>query len=330
MSELEFIIQTVIKAVIVLALFAALAGFATYIERKVLAFFQRRLGPMMVGPHGVLQIAADMIKLFTKEDIIPQQAVIPVFKIAPLIAATAAFVALSAVPIFPEFTLFGFTIRPIVADVGVGILFVMSATSVCMYAPLLGGMSSNNKWALLGGARVVVQFLSYEVVGGLALMSPIMMVGSLSLIDINAFQDDGISDWFIWKQPLAFVLFTIAMFAETNRTPFDLIEHETEIVSGYGTEYSGMRWGMFFIGEYANLITASFLVSLVFLGGFNPVWFIPGGIMIIIKVSFLIFFFMWVRAAWPHVRPDQLMWLCWKILMPLAVVNILITGLVLV
>lgn len=330
MSEMAFIIETVIKAIVVVALFAALAGFATYIERKVLALFQRRLGPMMVGPQGVLQIAADMIKLFTKEDIVPQESVQPIFKIAPLIAATAAFVALSAVPIFPEFTIFGYTVHPIVADVGVGILFVMAATSVCMYAPLLGGMSSNNKWALLGGARVVVQLLSYEVVGGLALMAPLMMVGSLSLIDINAFQDEGISDWFIWKQPLAFVLFTIAMFAETNRTPFDLIEHETEIVSGYATEYSGMRWGMFFIGEYANLITASFLVSLVFLGGFNPVWFIPGGLMIVLKIMFLIFFFMWVRAAWPHVRPDQLMWLCWKVLMPLAVLNILITGIVLV
>ncbi len=330
MSETAFILETVIKAVVVVALFATLAGFATYVERKVLAFFQRRLGPMMVGPHGVLQIVADMIKLFTKEDIIPQNAVQPVFKIAPLIAATGAFVALSAVPLFPEFSLFGYTVRPIVADINIGILFVMAATSVCMYAPLLAGMSSHNKWALLGGARVVVQFLSYEVVAGLSLLSPLMMVGSLSLIDINAYQDGGIGDWFVWKQPLAFVLFTIAAFAETNRTPFDLIEHETEIVAGYGTEYSGMRWGMFFIGEYANLITASFLISLVFLGGYNPFWFIPGGLMIVFKVMFLIFFFMWVRAAWPHVRPDQLMWLCWKVLMPLAVINILITGLVLV
>ncbi len=332
MSETAFIIETVIKAIVVVALFAALAGFATYIERKVLAIFQRRLGPMMVGPHGILQIAADMIKLFCKEDIIPQQAVQPIFKIAPLIAATSAFVALSAVPIFPEFRLpfTDYIVRPIVADVGVGVLFVMAATSICMYAPLLGGMSSHNKWSLLGGARVVIQLLSYEVVAGLSLMAPIMMVGSLSLIDINNFQSAGFSDWFVWKQPLAFVLFTIAAFAETNRTPFDLIEHETEIVSGYATEYSGMRWGMFFIGEYANLITASFLISLIFLGGFNPLWFIPGGLMIICKIMFLIFFFMWVRAAWPHVRPDQLMWLCWKVLMPLALANILITGIVLV
>ncbi|NLC28031.1 MAG: NADH-quinone oxidoreductase subunit H, partial [Campylobacteraceae bacterium] len=169
----------------------------------------------------------------------------------------------------------------------------------------------------------------FEVVSGFALIAPIMIIGSLSLIDINNYQDGGIGSWIIWQQPLAFLLFGIGIFVETNRTPFDLLENETEIVAGYGTEYSGMRWGMFFIGEYANMFTASFLISLIFLGGFNPIWFIPGGLAILLKVSFLIFFFMWVRAAWPHVRPDQLMWLCWKVLMPLALINILITGLVL-
>jgi NADH-quinone oxidoreductase subunit H len=284
----------------------------------------------MVGPHGVLQLVADMIKLFTKEDVIPQNVVKPVYMIAPIIAATAAFTALAAVPFFPEFTIFGHTVRPIIADVGVGVLFVMGAASVSVYGPLLGGMSSSNKWSLLGAARVVVQLLSFEVVTGLSLLAPLMIVGSLSLIDINNFQDGGIGSWFIWKQPLAFVLFLIGAFAETNRTPFDLIEHETEIVSGYATEYSGMRWGIFFIGEYANMITASFLVTLVFLGGFNPIWFIPGGIAILLKICTLIFLFLWVRAAWPHVRPDQLMWLCWKVLMPLALLNVLITGIVLI
>lgn len=328
--EVAFIIETVIKSVIVLAIIASLAGFATYIERKILAFMQRRLGPMMVGPFGILQLVADMIKLFTKEDIIPKNAVQPIFKIAPLIAAIAAFTALSAVPFFGEFNIGSYTVRPIIADVGVGVLFVLGVGSVGMYAPLLAGMSSNNKWALLGAGRTVIQLLSFEVVSGLALLAPIMIVGSLSLIDINNFQDGGIAAWFIWKQPLAFILFLIAIFAETNRTPFDLIEHETEIVSGYATEYSGMRWGLFFIGEYANMITASFLVSLIFLGGFNPIWFIPGGLAIIFKIAFLIFLFMWVRAAWPHIRPDQLMWLCWKVLMPLALLNVLITGIVLI
>jgi NADH-quinone oxidoreductase subunit H len=328
-SEMIFVIETIIKVVVVIAVFASLAGLATYMERKILAFFQRRLGPTMVGPYGILQLVADMIKLFTKEDIVPQNAIKPVFLIAPLIAAISAMTALAAVPLLPEFEMFGHTIRPIIADVGVGVLFVMGVASLSMYAPLLAGMSSANKWGLLGAARSVVQLLSFEVVSGFALLAPIMIIGSLSLIDINNYQDAGIGSWIIWQQPLAFVLFVIAIFAETNRTPFDLLEHETEIVAGYGTEYSGMRWGMFFIGEYANMFTASFLVSLIFLGGFNPLWIIPGGLAIILKVFLLIFFFMWVRAAWPHIRPDQLMWLCWKVLMPLALINILITGLVL-
>lgn len=329
-SEMAYVIETVIKALVIIALFAFLAGFATYVERKILAFMQRRLGPTMVGPYGILQLVADMIKLFTKEDVVPKNAVKPIFLIAPLIAVIAAMTALAAVPLFPEFTVFGHTVRPILADVGVGVLFVMGVASVSMYAPLLAGMSSSNKWGFLGSARAVVQLLSFEVVSGFALLAPIMLIGSLSLIDINNYQIGGVAEWIIWKQPLAFVLFVIAIFAETNRTPFDLLEHETEIVAGYGTEYSGMRWGMFFIGEYANMFTASFLVSLIFLGGFNPLWFIPGALAIILKVCFLIFFFMWVRAAWPHIRPDQLMWLCWKVLMPLALLNILITGLVVI
>lgn len=326
--EIGFIIETIVKCIVVLAVLASLAAFTTYIERKVLAYMQRRLGPMHVGPHGILQLAADGIKLFTKEDFIPQNAAKPVFMIAPIITASTAFIAATAVPFFPEFELFGYTVRPIISDVNVGVLFVMGIASVGLYGPLLGGMSSANKWSLLGGARTAIQLLSYEVVSGLALLAPLMLVGSLSLIDLNDAQAGGLSNWMVWTQPLAFVLFVIAGFAETNRTPFDLLEHEAEIVAGYATEYSGLRWGMFFIGEYANLFTICFLISLIFLGGYNDLWFIPGGLAIILKVMFLIFFFLWTRASWPHIRPDQLMWLCWKILMPLAVINVLVTGFV--
>lgn len=326
--ETSIIIETIVKAIIVLAVFSALAGFTTYIERKILAFMQRRLGPMNVGPHGVLQLIADGTKLFCKEDFIPANAVKPIFKIAPIVTAATAFIAMTAVPFFPEFEMFGYTVRPIIADVNVGVLFVMGVAGIGLYGPLLAGMSSANKWSLLGGARTAIQLLSYEVVSGLSILAPLMMVGSLSLIDINNYQTGGISNWLIWSQPLAFVLFVMAGFAETNRTPFDLLEHEAEIVAGYATEYSGMRWGMFFIGEYANLFTVCFLISLMFLGGFNDFYFIPGGLAIVLKVMFLIFFFLWTRASWPHIRPDQLMWLCWKILMPLAVINILITGFV--
>ena len=216
----------------------------------------------------------------------------------------------------------------IVSDINVGVLFVMGVMATGLYGPLLGGMAQANKWGLLGGARTAIQLLSYEVVTGLSMLAPLMLVGSLSLIDINNYQAGGIQNWLIFTQPLAFILFLIAGYAETNRTPFDLLEHEAEVVAGYATEYSGMRWGMFFIGEYANLFTVSFVTVLMFLGGFNDLWFIPGGIAIILKVMFLIFLFLWTRASWPHVRPDQLMWLCWKVLMPLALLNILVTAIV--
>ncbi|KFL33390.1 MULTISPECIES: NADH-quinone oxidoreductase subunit NuoH [unclassified Sulfurospirillum] len=330
MFETAVLVETLVKAVIVVAVVAGMAGFATFIERKVLAFMQRRLGPMNVGPYGLLQLAADGIKLFTKEDIVPQNAVKPIFMIAPVIAATTAFVAMAAVPYFPEFTLFGYVIHPIISDINVALLYVMGVASVGIYGPLLAGMSSANKWSLLGAARAVIQMLSFEVVTGLSVLAPIMMIGSLSLIDINDYQVGGITHWLIWKQPLAFILFAMAGFMETNRAPFDTIEFEAEVVAGYATEYSGMRWGLFFIGEYANMITISVLVSILFMGGYNSLWFIPGAVMMLIKVSFWVFLFLWVRAAWPHIRPDQLMWVCWKVLMPLAVVNILITGFVLI
>lgn len=330
MLETAILVETVIKAVIVVSIVAAMAGFATFIERKVLAFMQRRLGPMNVGPYGLLQLAADGIKLFTKEDIVPQNAVKPIFMIAPVIAAVTAFVAMAAVPYFPEFTLFGYVVHPIISDINVALLYVMGVASVGIYGPLLAGMSSANKWSLLGAARAVVQMLSFEVVSGLSVLAPIMLIGSLSLIDINDYQVGGMSHWLIWKQPLAFILFAMSGFMETNRAPFDTIEFEAEVVAGYATEYSGMRWGLFFIGEYANMITISVLVSIIFMGGYNPIWFIPGSIAMLVKVSLWIFLFLWVRAAWPHIRPDQLMWVCWKVLMPLAVVNILITGFVLI
>lgn len=328
-------IGTIIKILIILAIVSAIAGFGTYIERKVLAFMQRRLGPMHVGPFGLLQIVADGIKLFTKEDIIPQNANKFIFSLAPTITAATAFIAMAALPLFPTFTipealpLIGGAIVPsIVADINIGILFILGTMAAGLYGPLLAGMAQSNKWGIIGSARTAVQFLSYEVVTGLSVLAPIMLVGSLSLIDFNDAQTGGISSWLIWQQPVAFVLFLIAGFAETNRTPFDLLEHEAEIISGYVTEYSGLRWGMFFIGEYTNMVTISIIAAVVFFGGYNDMGFVSGWLLFIFKVVFFFFLMLWVRAAWPHVRPDQMMWLCWKVLMPLAVVNILITGIV--
>lgn len=323
-------LEVIIKIIVILAVFSALAGFGTYLDRKFLGLIQKRLGPSYVGPWGLLQVLADGIKLFLKEDIIPQNANKIIYILAPVVAVATAFIAMAPIPFLPEFTLFGETIRPIVADINVGLLFVLSVGAIGMYGPLLAGMSSGNKYSLIGAARAVSQLLSFEVVSGLSILAPIMIVGSLSLIDINNYQQDSIFSWLIFSQPLAFILFLIAGYAETNRTPFDLLEHEAEIVSGYITEYSGLKWGMFFIGEYANMFTLSFIISIIFFGGFNPIGFIPGGIAILLKVAFFIFLFVWVRATFPHVRPDQLMSLCWKVLMPLSIINILITGFVLI
>ncbi|MDD5717547.1 MAG: NADH-quinone oxidoreductase subunit NuoH [Sulfuricurvum sp.] len=325
--DIAFIIETIVKIVVILLIFSALAGFGTYFERKVLAFMQRRLGPMHVGPYGLLQIAADGIKLFTKEDIIPQNVVKPIFKIAPVITAATAFMAAAAIPFWPQFTVMGYTVHPIVADINVGILYVLGVMAIGLYGPLLGGMASANKWSLISAARSAAIFISYEVITGLSLLAPLMMVGSLSLIDINNYQTGGIGHWIVWSQPVAFILFWIAAFAETGRTPFHLVANDHEIIDGFGTEYSGMRWGLFFIGEYANMFFISFVISIIFLGGFGD-GTIAGAIQLILKVAFFFFFFLWTRAAWPDVRPDQLMWLCWKVLMPIAVLNVVVTGIV--
>ena len=323
--ETAYLIATVIKIVAILTVFSALAGIGTYFERKVLAFMQRRLGPMNVGPYGIAQVAADGIKLFTKEDIVPTNVVGPIFKIAPVITAATAFMAAAAIPFMPSFEIGGYVVNPIVADINVGILYVLAVMAVGFYGPLLGGMASANKYALLSAARGAAVFISYEVITGLSLLAPLMMVGSFSLIDLNNYQIEGY--WMVVYQPVAMVLFLIAGFAETGRTPFHLVANDHEIIDGFGTEYSGMRWGLFFIGEYANMFFYAFLISILFFGGFGD-GSIAGAFALLAKVSFFFFFFLWTRAAWPDVRPDQLMWLCWKVLMPLAVINIVITGFV--
>ncbi len=327
--EIAYIIETLIKIVVILLVFSALAGLGTYFERKILAFMQRRLGPMHVGPFGLLQVAADGIKLFTKEDIVPTNAVGPIFKIAPVITAATAFMAAAAIPFLPSFTLpfTDYVVHPIVADVNIGILYILGVMAVGFYGPLLGSLASSNKFALISAARAASVFISYEVITGLSLLAPLMMVGSFSLIDFNNYQAGGIGDWIIWSQPVAFLLFWIAAFAETGRTPFHLVANDHEIIDGFGTEYSGMRWGLFFIGEYANMFFISFVIPLIFLGGFGD-GSIFGALAFLGKMAFFFFFFLWVRAAWPDIRPDQLMWLCWKVLMPIAMINVVITGFV--
>ena len=290
---------------------------------------QRRLGPMYVGPYGLLQVAADGVKLFTKEDIIPTNVVSRIFKIAPVITAATAFMAAAAIPFLPQFTIFGYTVHPIVSDINIGILYILGIMGVGLYGPLLGGMASANKFSLLSAARGAAVFISYEVITGLSILAPIMMVGSLSLIDFNEYQIE--NGWIIFNMYgvgfVAFILFWIAAFAETGRTPFHLVANDHEIIDGFGTEYSGMRWGLFFIGEYANMFFLSFVIPLLFLGGYGD-GSLLGALGLLLKVAFFFFFFLWTRAAWPDIRPDQLMWLCWKVLMPVAVINVVIAGFV--
>lgn len=329
--EVAYLIETIIKVVVILLVFSALAGIGTYFERKVLAFMQRRLGPMNVGPYGVLQFGADAIKLFTKEDIVPTNVVAPIFKMAPVITAATAFMAAAAIPFLPQFDIFGYTVHPIVSDINIGILYILGIMGVGLYGPLLGGMASANKFSLLSAARGAAVFISYEVVTGLSILAPIMIVGSLSLIDFNEYQIE--NGWLVFNLYgvglVSFILFWIAAFAETGRTPFHLIANDHEIIDGFGTEYSGMRWGLFFIGEYANMFFISFVIPLIFLGGYGD-GSLLGALGLLAKVSFFFFFFLWTRAAWPDVRPDQLMWLCWKVLMPIAVVNILVAAIIMI
>ena len=329
MSDFAFyFIISFFKALIIIAIIATLAGLSTYLERKVIAYMQRRIGPTIVGPAGILQMVADMIKLLTKEDTIPANSNAFLFKIAPLISVVGAFVALSVVPLLPEFTLFGRVVQPIVSDINVALLFLLAASGTCVYGVLIAGLASYNKWGLIGSFRAFLQLISFEVVNGLSLIPIVMITGSLSLIDIVNAQSGGIEKWFVWKEPICFVLFLIAAFVECNRTPLCLTENETELISGATTAYSGMRGGIFFVGEYANMITYSIVTALLFFGGYNDFWFVPGTIMILLKASFFFFLFLWARSAWPHLRPDQLMSLCWKVCMPLALLSILITGIV--
>ncbi|WP_267523313.1 NADH-quinone oxidoreductase subunit NuoH [Campylobacter sp. MG1] len=327
MSDFIFFTTTIIKCILVLAVFAALPGFATFLERKALARIHRRVGPDMVGPSGVLQIVPDMIKLFTKEDITPYLANSKVFKFAPLISTICVFMAFAAVPLFPEFKLFGYVIKPIIADVNIAVLYIAGCSSICTYAIFLGGMASYNKYALLGGARALVSIISYESISGLCLLAIVLLTGSMSLVDVNNYQHGGILSWLVFKQPIAFVLFTIAIFIETNRTPLCLAENDPELVAGYGTEYSGLRWGMFFIGEYASMMLGAILINLLFLGGYNDFYFIPGAIAMFLKVCLIFSGYFWARGAFPHLRADQVMRTCYLILLPLACINLIVTAL---
>jgi NADH-quinone oxidoreductase subunit H len=316
---------------------ALLGGMAymTWAERKVIALMQDRIGPNRTGPFGLLQPIADGIKLLGKEDLIPKFADKRVFIIAPLISFVTAPLAAMVIPFGDTITLFGREIRLYVADINVAVLYILAIGSVGVYGIILGGYASANRYSLLGALRSAAQVISYEIVLGLSLVGVFIISGSLSLVTIQNNQrvplelfGTGIEipGWYIFYQPLGFIIFLIAAVAETNRAPFDLPEAETELISGFHTEYSGFRFSFYFLAEYISMIVISLLAAVLFLGGISGP--IADGIWwLLLKAFIFLFFYIWLRATLPRFRYDQLMGIAWKVLLPLVLVNILFTGL---
>ena len=311
------------------------AAIMVYVERKVAALLQQRMGPYLVGPKGLLQPLADIIKLMFKEELRPKAADWFLFALAPIISATCAFAAFSVVPFGAETTLFGWVpegLRLQVADVNVAILVVFAIASMSVYGIVLAGWSSNSKYSLLGGLRSSAQMISYELSYGLALASVLVVANSLSLTDIVNRQAGAwwhvVPRWFVFVQPLGFFIYMTAGIAETNRAPFDFPEAEQELVAGYHTEYSSMSFAMFFLAEYVNMVTVSAVATDLFLGGWHGP-FLPeslGWVWFLLKVAAILFFYVWMRWTLPRYRYDQLMRFGWKVLLPLAVVNLVVTA----
>jgi NADH-quinone oxidoreductase subunit H len=350
MQQILNLVYTIgIPVAAMVAFILANAMYLQLMERKVLAHMQGRLGPMRTGWHGILQPIADAVKFIMKEDIIPAKADKWVFSIAPILMLITAFGAFVAIPFGPPTDFFGLLSHkaPLwVANLNIGVLYVLALSSVGTYGVIMAGWSSNNKYSLMGGFRSAAQMISYEIPMSFAIVTVALMAGSLNLSEIvNAQQQK----WFIVALPVgpvAFFLYLISAVAETNRVPFDLPEAESELVAGYFTEYSGIRFGMFYMAEYINMMVVSLLVSIMFLGGWLPVqifpqwlggitsiaWFnsvlrtIPPTIWLLAKLYFFIFFYMWIRATLPRYRYDQLMAISWKILLPLSLVTLLVAA----
>jgi NADH-quinone oxidoreductase subunit H len=326
---LEVIIITLLKIIAVLAVVLTGCAYSTYLERKVVAVMQHRIGPSYAGPYGLLQPMADAVKLMFKEDIVPDHVERWTYALAPAISFIPALLTFAVVPFGMDMTIFGREIKMVLSDLNVGVLFVFAITSMGIYGIVLAGWSSGSKYSLMGSLRSSAQMISYEVAYGLSIVGVLLIANTLSLRELIA-QQGSIFDWFIFKQPVGFLLYLVCAIAETNRAPFDLAEAESELVAGYHTEYSSMRFSMFFIGEYANMLAVSAVGAVFFLGGWQGpftesvpilsfVWFF-------LKVFAFMFFYIWLRATLPRFRYDQLMNFGWKVLLPLAVVNTVVTA----
>jgi NADH-quinone oxidoreductase subunit H len=308
-----------------------IAAYSTYGERKVAAFLQDRLGPDRAGPFGILQPIADGVKMFMKEDFIPQNSSKGLFILAPGIFMFVACMTSAVIPWGTTLTLGGLNLDLQVTDVNIGILYVMGFVSLGVYGIMIGGWASNNKYSLYGAIRASAQMISYELAMGLSIIAVVMMTGTLSLREIA--QGQAGFNWNVWYQPLGFVIFFVCALAECNRAPFDMAECETELIGGYHTEYGSMKLGFFLFAEYINMFISCAIISTVFFGGYNFPGISPdalgglaGVLVLFTKIIFFIFVFMWIRWTLPRFRYDQLMRLGWKGLIPLAIVNMLLTG----
>ncbi len=316
------LILILVKLGLVFGVILTLAAYLVLAERKLLGRMQLRYGPNRVGPFGALQPLADLIKMLTKEDVCPASADKWLFMLSPGLAAVTAILAFAVVPFGPPITLFGQRVPLVVCDLNVGVLYFLGLSSLAVYGIALGGWASNSKYALLGAIRGLAQLISYELSMGLAVVPVILGARSFSLTDIVNAQNP----WpFAVTQPLAFLIFVVSVAAESKRTPFDIPEAENELVAGYHTEYSGMRFGLFFVGEYINMIILGAMTTVFFLGGWHgPL--LPPVVWFAIKVLAVSFVFIWIRGTLPRLRYDQLMHFGWKILVPLALLNVIVTG----
>ena len=333
------VINPLLIILVILAVFPLLVGYVVLMERKILAWIQSRFGPMRVGPWGLLQPLADAFKLLAKEDIRPREADVFIFKISPIILLVTAFTAMAFIPFGEGFRAFGYDISLTIVDVNIGVLGLLAIMSLSTYAIILGGWASNSKYPLLGALRSAAQMVSYEVALAFTVLAVLMLAGTLSMGGIIEQQrQSGL--WYIFVQPVGFVLFVIAMTAETNRLPFDLPEAESELVAGYFTEYSGFRWSFYMLGEYGAMVVMSALCVTLYLGGWMPPFpntsafsflaIIPPFVWFCLKVGFFMYFFIWIRGTYPRYRYDQLMALGWKVFIPVSIANLFVTGLVLI
>ncbi len=341
---MEYALESLIKIGVMVGAVMGGVAYLTLAERKISAFIQDRLGPNRVGPWGLLQPMADGLKFLFKEDVIPGHVSRVIYVAAPAAILVPALMGFAVVPFGDTLTLFGRTVELQIANLDVGVLYILALASLGVYGIVLGGWASNSKYALLGGIRASAQMISYELSLGLALVGVLMVAGSLRLNDVVAQQAEYtlfgfLPRWNVFTQPLGFLLFTVSAFAETNRLPFDLPESEQELVAGYHAEYSSMKFSMFFMAENASMITASAVIATLFFGGWHVPWLIDSTDTSLVasllkvaaftaKTGFFLFLFLWVRWTLPRFRYDQVMWLGWKVLLPLALLNITLTGVV--